>query len=212
MRALILCAALISTPQAVAQGLPDGTVLFVENSNFVVETVTEFSTTHVCIVLDGKVYNAEPPAIRTYTVPEYLALLAKWNGDSKKCKTLVCRPKRPLSPKQIQAMRSFLEGEVGRRYSIRGYVRGVESDGTHCSQLTTEALAATGSVRSQRPWKVSPGTLRDAIQPRMNSKAYWFVEKPDKPKKIAFRRFGDWLYDKSVFCSWSCWETWTFCR
>ena len=77
-----------------------------------VEAVTDYETTHVAIVLDGKVYNAEPPRVKTYTVSEYLETLAAFNGQKPKSKTLVCKPKRSLTQKEKQAMREYLENQV----------------------------------------------------------------------------------------------------
>lgn len=208
MKGLVMLAALAVPPSAFAE-VPDGTVLFVENSSFLVESVTAFETTHVAIILDGKVYQAEPPKVRTYTIAEYFGLIAKDNGKSQKCKTIFCQPKNAYKQEQIAAMRVFLEAEVGRRYSVKGYLKGNESDGTHCAQLVTEALVAADKVTADKPWMVSPGALRLSVEKFCYTKGCYLVEK--KKTNLA-RRFSDWLYDKGTFCSWSCYETWAFCR
>ena len=202
---------LVSINQSFAQKFPDGTVLFVENSSFIVESVTDFNTTHVAVIFDDKVYNAEPPFVKTYKVGDYLKIIAKENDGKAKCKTVFCYPKNPYTKKQIKAMKNYLEGEVGRRYSLTGYVKGIEAEGIHCSQLTTEALMAAGKVKSQRPWRISPGTLRLCVDKFCKTKGCYLIERnPEKTSMIS--RFNDWLGEKTKFCSWSCYETWSLCR
>ena len=207
MNALAFC--LLSS--VVATGtFEDGTLIFVEDSNELVEFYTDSKTTHVAIIVKDHVYQAEPPTVRKLLATDYLKEIAQANDKHAKMAVSLYTPKVPLTEDEVKKMVEYLDKQVGRRYSIRGFFRKDESDGIHCSQICTEALVAAGRVKSERPWKVSPTTLRDSLASTYNAgKGYYLVEKKDQTR---WQRFCAWCTGAGRWCGWSCEETWTFCR
>src|SRR5688500_849745 len=136
--------ALGASPESVAAApkLEDGTLVFLENVNSVVEYSTRGKIGHVALAFtDGQeayIYEATPAEVRRVKVAEYYAELARLNkrrDDDDQVRVWMLRPKKAYSPAEIAAMRKYLDGQIGRRYSLRSYVRGKPGDGSHSARL-----------------------------------------------------------------------------
>lgn len=125
MNGLILTAALLAASPAV----PDGTIIFLQKSNDVVELYTGSDKTHVGIIFsDAKhrwVYEATPGKVRRVTLPVYLRTIAESNqGRSEDICVLLKQPKREYSEQDLYQMRHHLDMQLGKPYTIRNIVRG----------------------------------------------------------------------------------------
>ena len=105
MNSLILTAALLTASPAVS----DGTIVFLQKSNEVVEIYTGSDKTHVGIIFsDAKnrwVYEATPGKVRRVTLPVYLRTIAELNqGRSEAMRVFLKSPKREFSQKDIYQM------------------------------------------------------------------------------------------------------------
>lgn len=194
--------------------IPDGSLLFVENSQNLVESYTNSSYSHVAIVLGGEVYEAEPPKVRTYTIKQWFTNVARYNeGLGSPAIVSIFTPKQPLSEEEVARMKEYLEAQVGRRYSIRGYLRKIEGDGIHCSEMCAAALEATERIDFREPnQQMSPGELHSGTSKHYEQhgdKLYATVKK--EYRRSTCERWQDWWLHKGSMCRWSCWETWTFC-
>src|SRR5262245_24059724 len=146
---------------------PDGTLLFLENCSSLVERATRGEIGHAALVFHDAgacwVYEATPAKVRRVTLADYYAELARLNArrdEDENIRTWLLVPKTPYTPAEIAKMRAYLDAQIGRRYSVRNYVRGkpgevhstkvgpvevqvsVESSGKsaggiHCAELTS---------------------------------------------------------------------------
>ncbi len=212
MNALILSAALLCSAPAVQ----DGSLLFLENSNLFVELYTGDGITHVAVVLheDGVayVYEATPGEVRRVTLDEYYAALSRINqrrANDRKIRVWLAQPAEPYSARQLAALRTWLDSQLGRRYSVKSYVRG-HSDGIHCAEYAAQALCRAARLDLTRCQDESPGSLFEKVKPLSRPLAVIQLEEPAEPPSWRQQSTAQW----NVFanwCSWSCWESLTFC-
>lgn len=194
--------------------LADGTLLFVENSHNLVECYTHSTYSHVAIVLDGNVYEADLPKIRKYTVAEWFTNVGKYNeGKGSPALVTVMAPDTPYVEAEIVKMREFLDAQIDRRYSIQSYLKKSPRDGIHCSEMCAGALEATGKFNFEpENYKLSPGDLHDVVTDHHQVGNKLYVRLRDEYRRPTTIRWKDWWKRKGSFCSWSCWETVTFWR
>jgi hypothetical protein len=212
MNALLLAAALFFG----ANSVPDGTLLFLDNSNLFVELYTGSETTHVAVVLNERdapwVYEATPHEVRKLTLDDYYAELGKLNQrrkESKKIRVQMLRPRAAYSAEEVAAMRGWLESQLGRRYSIKGYVRG-KSDGIHCAELAAHALCTSGALNLDRCQDECPTTLYEKSKSFSLPPAHITIDEPVEQPSWCERSWNDWR-GFGRWCKWSSWEAWTFC-
>jgi hypothetical protein len=207
---VILC---LMFPTAKALAVEDGTLLFVENGQNLVECYTHSSYSHVAIVIDNQVYEAEPPRIHKEPLLDWFTKIAKYNeGAGSPALVVVKSPDKPYSSEEIARMREFLEEQVGRRYSIRGYVRKVPGNGIHCAEMCAGALEASEKFSfPNENYTYSPGSLFDATAGYHQVGNKLYVRMKDEHRRTVASRWKDWWKHKGTMCGWSCVETMTFC-
>jgi len=199
-----------------AEPLPNGSLLFLENCNKFVERVTAGQVGHVALVFNDPavtwVYEATPAQVRRVPLETYyqeLALLNQSRRDNRLIRVTAYRPTRPYSAEESQAMRQFLDTQLGRRYSVKNYVTGHPGDGLHCAELTGNTLTRTQRFDIAKPQSVSPQSLQDMVKP------FYLAEELDitqpAPSETwcekSLRRWTEW----STWCQWSCGECRSYC-
>jgi len=211
---------LASAPAAWAaekpSSLPDGTLLFLENCNSVVEYTTHGEIAHVALIFhddsDAWVYEATPGKVRRVTLHDYYTELARLNqrrDDDNQIRVIALRPQVPYSAEEVAKMRSCLDGQLGRRYSVKNYVRGKPYDGIHCAELASTTLNHSGRYAFDACHKIHPQALYDALLPthasplpitipRLVAQEPWYVR--------LHRRWIGWF----TWCRWSTREAWLF--
>ena len=194
----------------------DGTLLFLENSNLFVELYTRSETTHVAVVLNEEqepwVYEATPHEVRKLKLDDYYAELGRMNqrrSATNKILLTMAQPRTSYTPQQTEAMRTFLEEQLKRRYSIKGYVRG-DSDGIHCAELAGRTLCTAGALDIERCQDESPSTIFEKVKPLSRPPAVIALAEPEERESWCTRSWNDWSYFNN-WCQWSCWEAYTFC-
>jgi hypothetical protein len=205
---------LIFLAVATLPDIPDGSLLFVENGYNIVERFTDSSYSHVAIVLDGVVYEANPPDVRTYPLAEWFTNIGKANeGSGSPAIVEIVSPNRPYTKDELREMRTYLNEQVGRRYSVRGYLRKSPGDGIHCAEMCATALEKTGLVDfSTTNCTFSPGTLRESvnvIHHRDGQKLYVTIRK--EHRRSTGQRVKDYWSSQKDMCRWSWKETLKFC-
>lgn len=196
----------------------EGTLVVLENSNLAVETYTRSETTHVGMLLDcnGKlfVYEAAPKAVRKISLDDYFQELSRFNlhkWESQRLRLMLYQPKQPYTPQELTAIRAFLEEQVGRRYSIKGYVRKKPSDGIHCADLVSTALVKTGRYRFDQTYAVSPAALVEQVKATHEKPVE--IDLPPYEKTGGWcERSWNWWGDLCTWCGWACWEMCTFAK
>ena len=209
---------LLASP-AMASSFEDGTLLFLENSSNIVECYTDSSYSHVAVILSDEhgekwLYNAEPPRVRKYRLVDYFKEIGRMNeGTKSKVITSILCPKEPYTEEQVGKLRHFLEDQVGRGYSIKGYLRKVEGVGIHCSQMCAGAVEATGRQSFSSPnYCISPGKLRSLVSSTYKQHGNkLLVETKHEHRRTISGRWSNWWKSRGTLCSWSCWETLRFC-
>lgn len=217
---VILVATILWTTHAAAaetgRPLPPGTLLFLENCNSVVQWTTQGSIAHVAIVLPDAaqtwVYEATPGKVRRVTLDDYHTELARLNhsrDEGQAIRLHALRPATEYSPAELARMRSFLDSQLGRRYSVKNYVRGQPYDGIHCAELASTTLNKSGRYAFADCHSINPQALYTAvlaqhappetvtIAPLVATESWWVR---------AQRRCLGWL----VWCRWSSREAWLF--
>ncbi len=162
MQAAIMLLVLAISPAE----LRGGEVLVLENCNSVVEGATAGDTGHVALVLRRVtglyVAEAAPAEVRVVAWDDYLAELAKHQNRRKKDEQMrvwLIAPDQPLSREQKLAIEEHVASQVGRRYSVLGYLASSPAQGVHCAQFTAECLTKAGRVEGSDWHRVSPTKL-----------------------------------------------------
>ena len=60
-------------------------------------------------------------------------------------------------------MRSLLEQQLGKPYSVKDYVRDKPSDGVHCAELASTTLNASGRFKFEDCYRIHPAALYAAV-------------------------------------------------
>ena len=168
------------------EGTPaEGTLLFLENCNSVVEWTTRGEIAHVAIVFydagEAWVYEATPGKVRRVTLAEYhleLARLNKRRNADNQVRLLPLAPKPSYASAELARMHKFVDEQLGRRYSVKNYVRGKPHDGVHCAELTASTLNQAGRLAFGECHKISPQALYSAVWPTHF-----------KPRAVSIRRW-----------------------
>lgn len=193
----------------------DGTLLFLENGNPVVEAVTKQEVTHVGVILNEAestwLYEAIPGKVRRVALAEYYQEISAYNRGRKKPTTIQLRePVHCYSRDEIDVMRRFLNEQIDRRYSIKNYVKATPGDGTHCAELTANALNTTGRFQLSSTYSITPGAL--AVHVNAHYAPGVAISMPPPPQKSWCQRSREWWGGLFSWCGWSCGEAWSFCR
>lgn len=223
MNWLILCAAVtlcgVSETSATTKdhGFPDGTLLFLENASSAVELTTRGQIGHVALVFNDRdvawVYEATPAKVRRVTLDEYKGELARLNrgrDEENQIRTWILRPAIAYQADEAARMRAFVDEQLGRRYSVKNYVRGQPYDGIHCAELASSTLNQSGRYAFERCHKIHPQALYTAVLPTHAAPVALDLAPPaaKEPWRLrAHRRWSQW----STWCGWSFREAWLFC-
>jgi hypothetical protein len=139
----------------------DGSILFVENGNRIVQRNTNSTLTHVAtiVIIDDEpwVYEAVPPKVRKIRLSEYYQEINKINKRKKiKLKVWIANPKNEITKEQKEKYLEYLESQIDRKYSVLSYVNGEENFGIHCCEMTGNALDILGNHYTENPKIDSP--------------------------------------------------------
>jgi len=209
---------LLVTLATSAEPLEDGSLLFLENCSSIVQRATHSSIGHVAVVMNENqkawVYEAIPGGVRKLTVDEYYAEIARANArkkEDKQIRAYVVRPYRAFSGKEREGMRKYLEEQIGRRYSVKGYVRGQEAEGIHCAELASHTLNESGRFQWEHCQSISPTELEELVDPAYGERIA--VEIPELSNKETWCERAQRRWDNvRTWCLWSCGEAFSFCR
>jgi hypothetical protein len=157
MYSIILATALLAS-------CPDGTLLFIEGGNRIVENETDSPYTHVAMIfnIDDEpwVYEAEPPRVRKLLLSDYIEEIEEHNMEhSRQMKVWLMKPKILYTRAEALKMRTYLENQIDREYSIWSYIRGKVGKGIHCGELTTRTLLRGGITLRGNPCKQFPAGI-----------------------------------------------------
>lgn len=201
-----------------AADIRDGTVIVLENSNRVVEAYTKSDVTHVGMVLNADnqpyVYEATPKEVRRITLANYYRELGDFNRGRRETHKLRVRLYQPMvaySEKEIALLKSYLESQVGRRYSVKGYVRHKPGDGIHCAELVSTALARSGRYTFDQVYSVSPHILVAQIIP-FHDPPLDVALPTSEPVGSWCERSWNWWGGFFAWCGWAWWEARSFYR
>ena len=212
---LVLSGVLSSTPAR--SDLPNGTLIFLENCNSVVELTTRGEIGHVAMFFhEGEtawVYEATPGKVRRVTWDAYYAELARLNkrrDDDDAIRVWSLQPLVAYSAEESGKMQAFLESQIGRRYSVKNYVRGKPYDGIHCAELASTTLNQSGRYTFAQNHKIHPQAFYNAVL-STHTRPEEIAIPPPTVKEAwtlrATRRWTEWW----TWCGWSFREVWLFC-
>jgi hypothetical protein len=199
--------------------LDDGSLVLLENCNYWVERYTHAPIGHVAVAVNEDhrtwIYEATPGKVRRLTWDDYREELAKLNSDRQRKKqqqivTWVLEPKGALSKQQAAGLRTYLDSQLDRRYSIKGIVRGRTGDGIHCAELASQALNAAGLADIEDCHKQSPAAVRDAAQAVCDPPYRASFAAHAAEETWCARAWRRWT-NVAVMCRWSWGEAWRFC-
>jgi hypothetical protein len=212
MHSLWLLLAIVSASPEIG----DGNLLFLQNCNSVVEFATRDEIGHVALAFrEGKetwIYEATPGQVRRVTLVEYEQELARINarrGEKDQMRLWVLSPERKFNAAEISAMQEFLDDQLGRRYSIKNYVKGKPGDGTHCAELAANTLNSSGRFDLADSHKIHPARLMSIVEPEFAKKVEYPIGKPAVDPW--YTRWGRCCTSSFSWCAWSCGEAWSFC-
>lgn len=192
----------------------DGTILVLYNSNKLVQAGTASTISHVAMVVNiqgrATVYEATPDKVRKLPLETYYAEIGELNHRRKRKMRLELRePARQFDREQRARLHAFLEEQLGRRYSIRGYVRKSPGDGIHCAALVGSALTDSGACEVVNPFGQNPASLMLGIRTLYGRGRIVALPTPAEPT-LCERWQASWQGFK-MWCSWSFVESFRFC-
>jgi len=217
--ALCLLISFGSSPADSANSPPllDGTLLFLENCNSVVEYSTRGKIGHVALAYrDGRetwIYEATPAKVRRVNAAEYYAELARLNkrrDTDEQVRVWMLRPETAYTDAEIARMREFLDAQVGRRYSVKNYVKGEAGDGIHCAELASTTLTRSGRYRFEEFYRINPQALYTAVLSTHTKPQELPIPAPVVTEAWCVRAQRRWA-ESWTWCRWSCGEAWAFC-
>jgi len=245
MHSFWLCLALALSAGGEATAPAEGTLIFLENCNSIVERTTHGEIGHAALVFheggECFVYEATPGKVRRVTLAEYHAELARLNQRRKagdQIRVWLLRPKTAYSAAEADQMREFLDAQLGRRYSVRNYVKGKPGEvhatkvgaikppptkvqvavnaansaggGIHCAELTATTLNASGRYAFENCHRLNPQALYTALLPTHAA--------PEEQKIAPLAAREPWCQRAQrrtaewfSWCGWSCREAWAWC-
>ena len=205
------CAVANDTPPA------DGTLLFLENCSSAVERTTHGKIGHVALVFSDAqtpyVFEATPARVRRVTLDEYTAELARLNqrkGDDEQIRAWVLTPQTAYTAAEAAKMKAYLDAQVGRRYSVKNYVRGHKYDGIQCAELASSTLNQSGRYAFEDCFKINPQALYTSVLPTHAPPQQLTIPSLAIPEPWSLRtqrRLAGWC----TWCGWSCREAWAWC-
>jgi hypothetical protein len=152
-------------------GLRDGSVLFWKGGPLARPVLkrTGSDISHAAIILyEGSVpylYEAVPPCVRRVRIDQYEREMQTKAASSRRPFTwFIMEPKEPYTLAQLDAMKRHADSQIGRRYMLRGWLRGVEARGIFCSEFVSDTVAKSGKIESGGVHE-SPGGLYNKLLP-----------------------------------------------
>lgn len=192
-----------------------GSLVVLEDSNKLVATWTDSNITHLGVLMhkDGQawIYEATPGVVRRVGYTAYQRELSEQNRRRKQpIRMWIMQPQMPYSNAQLDRMQAYLDGQLGRRYSVKGYVQKRPVAGIHCAELASTALSKGERVIFASPHTQSPGAVCTEV-----SRVYRAAERiplpvvPDTDSWCS-QAWDEW-FGFQAWCQWACLESWQFC-
>lgn len=211
MSPTILIAALLSATTATN----DGSLLVLRGTSKPVTLATGSDITHVAMIFahgdEDWVYEATPAKVRRLTMAAYLRELGTSNHGKRKPTTIsMLRPKQPYSEAQLRLMQEYAQAQIGRRYSVKGYLRSQEFAGMHCAHFAAATLEAGGRFNFDQEFSITPGDLVSNIAKSHQPPVSIAVQPIASSDSWCAQSWNTW-FNYSAWCQWACYETWTFC-
>lgn len=174
---VLLLSMLLSAPAC-----EDGTLLYLEHGNRIVESQTESSFTHVAMIFNINnepwVYEADSPRVRKVKLSDYIKEVQKINRRRKRQRKLwTLAPKESFTSEQSDSMKKYLDSQLGRKYGISSYITGEVERRIHCGELTARALKLGGVEVNGNPCTQTPIGLMKRV-----SKKYEGISEISIPK------------------------------
>ncbi len=211
MSPILLTTILLSaTPSA-----NDGALLVFRGGSKPVAVATGSDITHVAVVLrhgsDDWVYEATPAKVRRLTLTAYRSELATASHSKGKpaAISLMC-PKQPYTSAQLKRMRDYAAAQIGRRYSIKGYVRGKEFDGMHCAHFAAATLESSGRFNVDEEYAMTPGQLVAGVANQHQPLVPLTIKPIASDQSWCEESWTTW-FNYAAWCRWASYETWSFC-
>ena len=214
---LFILLGFLATPTFALSDVKSGDMLFVQNSQNIVECWTHSTYSHVAMVIkDGDelwVYEAEIPVVTRYKLKDWLTAMGQRNAEKPHSPAVltIVAPATPYTAEETAKMKGYLDKQIGRRYSLRGHVRGVPGNGIHCSELTAGAIEASGRINFTLPnYGISPGGLIATLgraKTHRQSGPRLHIQIKESQRMSWCERSGEWWSKRPTWCLWSCWET-----
>lgn len=206
---------LLATISLGSANLDDGTLLYLTNSNRVVEAVTQSQISHVAMVLNvggtPYVYEATPATVRRVSLGAYQKELAESNRRrAVDMKLYSKRPKRAFTTRERELIKNYLDQQLHRRYSVKGYVWKKPNAGIHCAELIATALTRCHREEFSKPEALSPHALVSHTAERYQSPVAIAIPHPRTDLTWCQRSWIAWS-SASRWCKWACVEAWNFC-
>jgi hypothetical protein len=198
--------------------LPDGSILYLTNSSKAVHLITDSKISHLALLLsDSKkhqwVYEATPSRVRRIPLLEYHHELSILNtGRDQPMRLFAMVPTKAYSATQLKRMQGYLSAQLGRRYSVKGYVRKKQAKGIHCAELVSRAVERTGRAQFKQTYAMSPGEVVSQVSKVYNEPTRLRIAAPPSTAERTWceRSWDHWagLFD---LCGWSLKESWSWC-
>jgi hypothetical protein len=196
--------------------LAGGTLLFLENCNSVVEFATCGEVGHAALVFQQEgedfVYEATPGNVRRVSFSDYLTELARINkrrDEDEQVRALALQPRVPYTEDEIARMKAHLDTQLGRRYSVKNYVRGKPYDGIHCAELASTTMNQSGRYTFTNCHTINPQALYTAALTSHSAPRRVTIPSLATQESWCLRAQRRWiaLY---TWCRWSSREAWLF--
>lgn len=198
--------------------VPDGTLLFIENGSRIVMNETNSPFSHVAIIVnvdeEAWVYEADRPRVQRLRLHDYIDKIQNINAKKRRQRRIwLMRPKVPLKEDESARLIQYLDSQVGKRYSIGGYLSGRSNcKRIHCGELTANALRVAGKRICGNACCHVPRTIMQAMRGQYHEAQQIAIAPPtphsSERRSIAQRTKS--LCLDCLQCTRECWKEWSF--
>ena len=196
--------------------LPDGSLVLLRDSNPLVKKITQSPWTHIGIVFSKNgeqwVYEATPGGVRRVSYANFVVdAYSRRLCYNKSPSMYTMKPGTPFTTAEASAMQRFAEGQVGRRYSVKGIFRDRPVEGTNCAQFVAATLQQSGRIRFPNTFSQTPASVLDRSSTLYGKSSYVAA-----PAGIETQTWIDatdrTTSDTRRWLKWSTWEAFRFWR
>jgi hypothetical protein len=199
--------------ESVSSQMQTGTLIFSQGDCLAVKMFTQSPYTHVAAVV---IKNGQPfvydstsgNGVRGQSLTDY------FESQSPDVVHLM-HPSKPFLHERSEQFARYLNGQLGKPYSLKHHLTGKRAEGVHCSEYVTDALMSCQLIQAKQPSRVSPASLAAGILKADLYRPAQMINLKQKISKPKGRNWCDQMWIDTKHCTLGCCrqlQRWFLCR